>query len=167
MFLSVGTMLKRFLEAKSFIFHIPKPIQVPKLTYVRLFCISCMYTHHVCMLCVYSMHLFYVCILSMYSMHVFYTGHLVDPQGPFGRMFRKHIPRTIPTNIEEVINQLTWTILHNFIFNSNLSGRACVMRSFSGGHKLYVRLAAGKVIRSFSGGQSIRSFSGGQSYTFV
>ena len=22
-------------------------------------------------------------------MHVFYTGHLVDPQGPFGRMFRK------------------------------------------------------------------------------
>ena len=25
----------------------------------------------------------------MYAMHVFYTGHLVDPQGPFGRMFRK------------------------------------------------------------------------------
>ena len=25
----------------------------------------------------------------MYSMHVFYAGHLVDPQGPFGRMFRK------------------------------------------------------------------------------
>ena len=82
-------MLKRFFEAKSFIFHIPKPIQVPKLTYLGYFCISCMYTHHVCMLCVYSMHLFYVCILSMYSMHVFYTGHLVDPQGPFGRMFRK------------------------------------------------------------------------------
>ena len=41
------------------------------------------------MLCVHSMHLFYVCVLSMYSMHVFYTGHLVDPQGPFGRMFRK------------------------------------------------------------------------------
>ena len=35
------------------------------------------------------MHVFYACILSMYSMHVFYTGHLVDPQGPFGRMFRK------------------------------------------------------------------------------
>ena len=35
------------------------------------------------------MHLFYVRILSMYSMHVFYTGHLVDPQGLFGRMFRK------------------------------------------------------------------------------
>ncbi len=44
---------------------------------------------YVGMLCVYSMHLFYACILSMYSMHVFYTGHLVDPQGPFGRMFRK------------------------------------------------------------------------------
>ena len=82
-------MLKRFFEAKSFIFHIPKPIQVPKLTYFGYLCISCMYTHHVCMLCVYSMHLFYVCILSMYSMHVFYTGRLVDPQGPFGRMFRK------------------------------------------------------------------------------
>ena len=25
----------------------------------------------------------------MYSIHVFYTGHLVDPEGPFGRMFRK------------------------------------------------------------------------------
>ena len=37
----------------------------------------------------YSIHVFYTCILSMYSMHVFYAGHLVDPQGPFGRMFRK------------------------------------------------------------------------------
>ena len=82
-------MLKLFFKANSFIIHIPKPIQVPKLTYFGYFCISCMYTHHVCMLCVYSMHLFYVCILSMYSMHVFYTGHFVDPQGPFGRMFRK------------------------------------------------------------------------------
>ena len=35
------------------------------------------------------MNVFYACILSMYSMHVFYSGHLVDPQGPFGRMFRK------------------------------------------------------------------------------
>ena len=26
---------------------------------------------------------------KLYSMHLFYTGHLVDPQGPFGRMFRK------------------------------------------------------------------------------
>ena len=85
----LGTMLKRFFEAKRFIFHIPKPIQVPRLTYFVYFCISCMYTHHVCMLCVYSMHLFYACPLSMYSMHVFYTGHFVDPQGPFGRMFRK------------------------------------------------------------------------------
>ena len=25
----------------------------------------------------------------MYSKHVFYTEPLVDPQGPFGRMFRK------------------------------------------------------------------------------
>ena len=75
-------MLKRFFEAKSFIFHIPKPIQVPKLTYFGYFCISCMYTHHVCMLCVYSMHLFYVCILSMYSMHVFYTFLFTPPYPP-------------------------------------------------------------------------------------
>ena len=52
----------------------------------------CMYAVHVfnaSILCMYSTHVFYPCILSMYSMHVFYTGHLVDPQGPFGRMFRK------------------------------------------------------------------------------
>ena len=28
-------MLKRFFEAKSFIFHVPKPIQVPTNTYFR------------------------------------------------------------------------------------------------------------------------------------
>ena len=71
MFLRLGTMLKRFFEAKSFIFHNPKPMQVPKLTYLGYFCISCMYTHHVCMLCMNSMHVFYACILSMYSMHAF------------------------------------------------------------------------------------------------
>ena len=37
----------------------------------------------------YSIHVFYPCILCKYSIHVFYTGHLVDPRGPFGRMFRK------------------------------------------------------------------------------
>ena len=48
-----------------------------------------MHVFYACILSMYSMHVFYPCILSMYSMHVFYTGHLVDPQGPFGRMFRK------------------------------------------------------------------------------
>ena len=52
-------------------------------------CIVCMYCIHVFNPPMYSMHVFYPCILSMYSMHVFYTGHLVEPQGPFGRMFRK------------------------------------------------------------------------------
>ena len=37
----------------------------------------------------YAVHVLYASILCVYSMHVFYTGHLVDPQGPFGRMFRK------------------------------------------------------------------------------
>ena len=67
MFWSLETMLERFFEAKSFRFHIPKQIQVPKLTYLGYFCISCMYTHHVRMVCMYSMHLFYACILYMYS----------------------------------------------------------------------------------------------------
>ena len=30
-------MLKRFFEAKSFIFHIPKPIQVPKIIHFGYF----------------------------------------------------------------------------------------------------------------------------------
>ena len=44
---------------------------------------------HVHAPCMYAVYVFYTCILSMYYIHVFYTGHLVDPQGPFGRMFRK------------------------------------------------------------------------------
>ena len=37
MFWRLGTMLKRFFEAKSFIFHVPKPIQVPKITFFWYF----------------------------------------------------------------------------------------------------------------------------------
>ena len=74
-------MLKRFFEAKSFIFHIPST----KMNIFWIF-LNIVHVHAPCM---YSMHVFYACTLSMYSMHVFYTGHLVDPQGPFGRMFRK------------------------------------------------------------------------------
>ena len=48
---------------------------------------------HVHAPCMYAVCVLYASILCVYSIHVFYacivTGHLVDPQGPFGRMFRK------------------------------------------------------------------------------
>ena len=74
MFWSLGAMLKRFFEAKSFIFHIPKPVQVPKITYFGYFCKSCMYMHHVRMLCMSYMYVFYVCIICMHSMYSTYVS---------------------------------------------------------------------------------------------
>ena len=62
-------MLRRFFKAKSFIFHIPKPIQVPKKTYFGYFCNSCMYMQHVHMLSMHYMYEFnvlYVSILCVY-----------------------------------------------------------------------------------------------------
>ena len=85
-------MLERFFKAKSFIFHIPKPIQVPKLTYFGYVCKSCMYTHHVCMLCMCSMHLRYACILCMYSMHVIYACVLyMDSYACILYMYSMHV----------------------------------------------------------------------------
>ena len=37
LFWSVGTMLERFFEAKTFIFHVPKPIQVPTIIHFGYF----------------------------------------------------------------------------------------------------------------------------------
>ena len=59
------------------------------IMHVHAPCMYAEYVFYASILCMFSIHVFYPCILSMYSMHVFYTGHLVDPQGPFGRMFRK------------------------------------------------------------------------------
>ena len=65
MFSGLGTMPELLFEAKSFIYHVPKPIQVPTNT-SDVFCS--------CMLCDYSICAFYVfdpCALCIYSMYVF------------------------------------------------------------------------------------------------
>ena len=87
MFSKLGTMLERFLEAKCCIQHVPKPIQVPKNTYLA-FVLSVCY--------MYSMFVFYVCMCSkyvctryMYSMHVFYVFHACM-QSMNGRDGRSH-----------------------------------------------------------------------------
>ena len=58
-------MLKRFFEAKSFRFHVPKVIQVPKMIIFEYFGWKIMY---VC--CVCTMYVLYVCIICMYYMYV-------------------------------------------------------------------------------------------------
>ena len=58
-------MVERFFKAKSFRFHVPKVIQVPKkYKYVCILCMCSMY--YVCIVCMYSMHAFYACILRMH-----------------------------------------------------------------------------------------------------
>ena len=71
-------MLKRFSEAKSFGFHVPKLIQVPTNIFVEYFgwkimyvcCVCTMYVLYVCIICMYYMYLLYVCIICMYCMYV-------------------------------------------------------------------------------------------------
>ena len=62
----LGTMLERFLEAKSCIQHVPTSIQVPKATYFYIFqnhVSMCLYI--VCLMCTHYMHVLHVCITGM------------------------------------------------------------------------------------------------------
>ena len=51
-----GTMLKRFFEAKSFRFHVPKLIQVPTIIIFEYFDWKIMYICCVCIICMYYMY---------------------------------------------------------------------------------------------------------------
>ena len=73
-------MLKRFFEAKSFRFHVPKVIQVPKMIFFEYFGWEIMYVvvyvlcmYYVCIICMYYMYVLYVCITCMYFMYVLYV----------------------------------------------------------------------------------------------
>ena len=72
-------MHKRFFEAKSFRFHVPKVIEVPKIQicmysmyelHVFITCNTYMYVLHVCITCMYYMYVLHVCITCMYYMYV-------------------------------------------------------------------------------------------------
>ena len=83
--------MKAWDYAKTFFRSEKLHISYPKAdtgTKINIFWIF-LHIMHVHAPCTYAVYVFYASILCMYSMHVFYTGHLVDPQGPFGRMFRK------------------------------------------------------------------------------
>ena len=76
MFSDLETMLERFLDAKNCIQHVPKPIQVPKTTYlvflkIMYVCQPCMYA--VCILCMHYMYVLDVCIICMYYMYYMYV----------------------------------------------------------------------------------------------
>ena len=74
-------MLKRFFEAKSFRFHVPKVIQVPNIIFVECFgweimyvcCVCTMDVLYVCIICMYCMYVLYVCIICMYYMCYMYV----------------------------------------------------------------------------------------------
>ena len=73
-------MLERFFEAKSFRFHVPKVIQVPKLYFLNILVgKSCMYAVYV--LCMYYMYVF-VCIKCMYCMYVLYVLYVCKAPWP-------------------------------------------------------------------------------------
>ena len=57
-------MLERFFEAKSFRFHVPKVIQVPKMIIFEYFGWEIMYVvvYVLCMYCMYCMYVLFVCI---------------------------------------------------------------------------------------------------------
>ena len=61
--LRLGTMTERYIEAKNFIYHVPKPIQVPKNTHVAF--VDFLYVCYVCIICMYSMYVFDVCFLCI------------------------------------------------------------------------------------------------------
>ena len=65
-------MLERFFEAKSFRFHVPKVIQVPKMIFFEYFGWEIMHVvvYVLCMYCMYVLYVLYVCIVCMYCMYV-------------------------------------------------------------------------------------------------
>ena len=66
-------MLKRFFEAKSFRFHVPKVMQVPKIIFFEYFGWKIMYVLYVCIICMYYMYILYVCMYYMCYMYVLYV----------------------------------------------------------------------------------------------
>ena len=62
MFWRLGTMIKRFFEAKRFGFHAPKSIMVPKIIFLW-------HVAHGCLVCLLCLCLFRLCI------HVIYSGY--------------------------------------------------------------------------------------------
>ena len=69
-------MLERFLEAKSCIQHVSKPIQVPTCTYFVF--LNILYVCYVCILCMYSVHVVYVCIPGMYVVYEWTDGAISE-----------------------------------------------------------------------------------------
>ena len=62
-------MLKRFIEAKSFRFHIPKPKWVPKITFVDVLKIMTVYAP-----CMYAVSVLYACIICMSALSYLLRG---------------------------------------------------------------------------------------------
>ena len=84
MFSSLGTMLERFLEAKSCMSQNPYRCQKQHILFflfenhvcmstVHVCCVYSMYALYVCIICMYYMYVLYVCIICMYSMYVLYA----------------------------------------------------------------------------------------------
>ena len=65
-------MLKRFFEAKSFRFHVPKVIQVPNMIFFEYFGWKIMYVLYVCIICMYYMYVLFMG--NMYALYVWIFG---------------------------------------------------------------------------------------------
>ena len=77
-------MLKRFFEAKSFRFHVPKVIQVRQMIIFEYFGWKIMYVvvYVLCMYCMYCMYVLYVCIVCMYYMCYMYVIYVCKASWP-------------------------------------------------------------------------------------